>query len=210
MPAAAVVFVFTGIIAGAARRRQPRARAARRGRIDLVAVTLFTGMVVELVADVQDGRRDASPGQLLRAVDAGARPADPRGHRRRRRDRGRLHPAHHPRPDPAHDLVGGRAGRRARAPRRVRRAAAQPRARARQRLAGVRRDPRARTSSSAWSRTIVEAAADSAGTGAGIVVAGDRRRADRAAVGARGRRPVLRTARPPRPAPSRPLGRRPA
>ena len=29
---------------------------------------LFTGMVVELVADVQDGRRDASAGQLLRAV----------------------------------------------------------------------------------------------------------------------------------------------
>jgi len=33
-----------------------------------VAGTLFTGMVVELVADVQDGRRDATPGQLLRAV----------------------------------------------------------------------------------------------------------------------------------------------
>ena len=33
-----------------------------------MATTLFTGMVVELVADVQDGRRDASPGQLLRAV----------------------------------------------------------------------------------------------------------------------------------------------
>jgi hypothetical protein len=34
----------------------------------LVATTLFTGMVVELVADVRDGRRDASVGQLLRAV----------------------------------------------------------------------------------------------------------------------------------------------
>ena len=36
--------------------------------IALVATTLFTGMVVELVADVQDGRRDATVGQLLRAV----------------------------------------------------------------------------------------------------------------------------------------------
>jgi hypothetical protein len=36
--------------------------------ISLVATTLFTGMVVELVADVRDGRRDASVGQLLRAV----------------------------------------------------------------------------------------------------------------------------------------------
>jgi hypothetical protein len=33
-----------------------------------VAETLFTGMVVELVADVQDGRRDSSARQLLRAV----------------------------------------------------------------------------------------------------------------------------------------------
>ena len=36
--------------------------------VALVATTLFTGMVVELVADVQDGRRDATAGQLLRAV----------------------------------------------------------------------------------------------------------------------------------------------
>jgi len=36
--------------------------------ISLVAGMLFTGMVVELVADVQDGRRDATAGQLLRAV----------------------------------------------------------------------------------------------------------------------------------------------
>ncbi len=36
--------------------------------ISLVATTLFTGMVVELVADVQDGRRDASVSQLLRAA----------------------------------------------------------------------------------------------------------------------------------------------
>jgi hypothetical protein len=34
----------------------------------LAGTTLFTGMVVELVADVQDGRRDATAGQLLQAA----------------------------------------------------------------------------------------------------------------------------------------------
>lgn len=36
--------------------------------ISLVATTLFTGMVVELVADVREGRRDANIGRLLRTV----------------------------------------------------------------------------------------------------------------------------------------------
>lgn len=67
MPAAAVVFVFTGIIATLLVAASP-GLALIAVLIDLVAITLFTGMVVELVADVQDGRRDASPGQLLRAV----------------------------------------------------------------------------------------------------------------------------------------------
>jgi hypothetical protein len=67
MPAAAVVFVFTGIIATLLVVASP-ALALVAVVIDLVAVTLFTGMVVQLVADVQDGRRDASPGQLLRAA----------------------------------------------------------------------------------------------------------------------------------------------
>ena len=67
MPAAAVVFVFTGIISALLVVASP-ALALVAVIIDLVAGTLFTGMVVELVADVQDGRRDSSPGQLLRAV----------------------------------------------------------------------------------------------------------------------------------------------
>jgi hypothetical protein len=67
MPAAAVVFVFTGIIAALLIVASP-GLALLALLIDLVAGTLFTGMVVELVADVQDGRRDSSPGQLLRAV----------------------------------------------------------------------------------------------------------------------------------------------
>ena len=68
-------------------------------------------MVVELVADVQDGRRDATVGQLLRAaapvIGQLILVGDPRGHR----GRDRVHPDHRPWPDPAHDLVRGRSGR---------------------------------------------------------------------------------------------------
>ena len=67
MPAAAAVFVLTGIIAGLLIAASP-GLAVLAVAIDLVAVTLFTGMVVSLVADVQDGRRDATAGQLLRAA----------------------------------------------------------------------------------------------------------------------------------------------
>jgi hypothetical protein len=67
MPAAAVVFVFTGILSTLLTNADSGLRFVAL-LISLVATTLFTGMVVELVADVQDGRRDATPGQLLRAV----------------------------------------------------------------------------------------------------------------------------------------------
>jgi hypothetical protein len=67
MPAAAVLFVFTGIISELLVVASP-ALVLVSLIIELVAGTLFTGMVVQLVADVQDGRRDASPGQLLRAA----------------------------------------------------------------------------------------------------------------------------------------------
>jgi hypothetical protein len=67
MPAAAVVFVFTGIIS-ALLVATSAGLALVAVLISLVAITLFTGMVVELVADVQDGRRDASAGRLLQAV----------------------------------------------------------------------------------------------------------------------------------------------
>ena len=67
MPAAAAVFVLTGIVAGVLIVTSP-GLAVVAVAIDLVAVTLFTGMVVRLVADVQDGRRDATAGQLLRAA----------------------------------------------------------------------------------------------------------------------------------------------
>ncbi len=67
MPAAAVVFVFTGILSTVLISAAP-GLAFLSLIISLVATTLFTGMVVELVADVQDGRRDATVGQLLRAA----------------------------------------------------------------------------------------------------------------------------------------------
>lgn len=67
MPAAAVVFVITGIVRQVLVAAGP-GTALIAELVSLVAGTLFTGMVVELVADVQDGRRDATPGQLLRAV----------------------------------------------------------------------------------------------------------------------------------------------
>jgi len=67
MPAAAVVFVFTGVLSSVLRTAGTGATLLAE-LISVVAGMLFTGMVVELVADVQDGRRDASPGQLLRAV----------------------------------------------------------------------------------------------------------------------------------------------
>lgn len=67
MPAAAVLFVFTGILGDLLIVASP-GLALLAVLIELVAGTLFTGMVVQLVADVQDGRRDASPVQLLRAA----------------------------------------------------------------------------------------------------------------------------------------------
>ncbi|HTW42143.1 MAG TPA: hypothetical protein VMD79_07495 [Solirubrobacteraceae bacterium] len=67
MPTAAVVFVFTGIIASLLVSASSSLTLLAL-LIDLVATTVYTGMIVELVADVRDGRRDSSVGQLLRAV----------------------------------------------------------------------------------------------------------------------------------------------
>ena len=67
MPAAAVVFVFSGVLTTVL-LTAGSGLAIVALLISLVATTLFTGMVVELVSDIQDGRRDSSPGQLLRAA----------------------------------------------------------------------------------------------------------------------------------------------
>jgi hypothetical protein len=67
LPASAVVFVISGIVASVLVSAGPGA-ALIAFLISFVAGALFTGMIVELVADVQDGRRDHSAGQLLRAI----------------------------------------------------------------------------------------------------------------------------------------------
>jgi len=67
MPAAAAVFVLTGIVTRLLILSNP-GLAVVAVAIYFVTVTVFTGMVVSLVSDVQDGRRDASAGQLLRAA----------------------------------------------------------------------------------------------------------------------------------------------
>jgi hypothetical protein len=67
MPAAAAVFVFTGVLSTVL-LSAGSGLAVVALLISLVATTLFTGMVVQLVADIQDGRRDATAGQLLRAA----------------------------------------------------------------------------------------------------------------------------------------------
>jgi hypothetical protein len=64
LPASAVVFVITGIVT-ALLVAAASGLALLALLLSLVATTLFTGMVVELVADLQDGRRDHSAGQLL-------------------------------------------------------------------------------------------------------------------------------------------------
>jgi len=68
MPAAAAVFVVTGIVAGVLVASGSLAGVLAAEILAIVAGMLFTGMVVELVADVQDGRRDSTPGQLLKAA----------------------------------------------------------------------------------------------------------------------------------------------
>ncbi len=67
LPAAAVVFIAVGIISALLVVISP-VLSLVAFIVVLVGTTLFTGMVVELVADVQDGRRDASVGQLIQAA----------------------------------------------------------------------------------------------------------------------------------------------
>ena len=65
--AAAVVFVISAVVGALLVSASP-GLAIIALVVSLVASTLFTGMVVELVADIQDGRRDTSPSQLLQAA----------------------------------------------------------------------------------------------------------------------------------------------
>ncbi len=67
LPAAAVVFVAIGVVTAVLVAIAPVLGIVAL-ILALAATTLFTGMVVELVADVQDGRRDATVGQLLQSA----------------------------------------------------------------------------------------------------------------------------------------------
>jgi hypothetical protein len=67
LPAAAAVFVMVGVVTALLIVIAP-ILAILAFAVILVGTTLYTGMVVELVADVQDGRRDATVGQLLNAA----------------------------------------------------------------------------------------------------------------------------------------------
>jgi Uncharacterised protein family (UPF0259) len=67
LPASAVVFVISGIVSALLVAAAP-GLAVIALLLSLIAGTLFTGMVVELVSDIQDGRRDHSPGALLRSA----------------------------------------------------------------------------------------------------------------------------------------------
>lgn len=64
IPAAFVLFA----IVAAARLVFTGGAAALVSLVAIVLSTFYQGMVVELVADVQDGRRDSSVGQLFRSV----------------------------------------------------------------------------------------------------------------------------------------------
>lgn len=67
MPAAAVVFVFTGIIATLLVVANSSLTFLAL-LIDLVATAVFTGMIVELVAEVRAGHRHTSVGRLLSGI----------------------------------------------------------------------------------------------------------------------------------------------
>jgi hypothetical protein len=68
MPAAATVFVFQGIVSGVLASSETAGGFVAAVLVYLVATVLLTGMVAELVADLQDGRRDSSWRQLLSAM----------------------------------------------------------------------------------------------------------------------------------------------
>ena len=67
MPVAAAVFVVSGVLAEVLEASGP-GLALIALLIKLIATTLFTGMVEQLVADVQAGRRDSTPRGLLNAA----------------------------------------------------------------------------------------------------------------------------------------------
>jgi hypothetical protein len=68
---AAVVFIFTGIISALLYSTENLVLILASTAVDIVAVTLYTGMVVKLAEDLRDGRRDSTINDLIN----GAAPA---------------------------------------------------------------------------------------------------------------------------------------
>lgn len=68
MPAAAVLVVITGVLLAVLTSAGGVGLVVAGVVVSLVALQLFAGIVVELVADVRAGRTPASPRRLLRAV----------------------------------------------------------------------------------------------------------------------------------------------
>jgi hypothetical protein len=73
LPAALVVFVVEGLISGILVAIS-FALILVALIVQIVATTLYQGMVVQVVADVQDGRRDASVGDILNSVTGAVLP----------------------------------------------------------------------------------------------------------------------------------------
>jgi hypothetical protein len=67
LPVALAIFVAEGVISGILILISPVLILVAL-IVQIVASTLYQGMVVQLVADVQDGRRDSSVGDLFRSV----------------------------------------------------------------------------------------------------------------------------------------------
>src|SRR5918911_3149690 len=65
LPVALVLFALDALIGYALR---DSAAAIIAAAVSIVVSTFYQGMVVQLVRDVQDGRRDNSVGDLLRSV----------------------------------------------------------------------------------------------------------------------------------------------
>lgn len=65
---ALVIFVVVGLIQGLLAAAGGLLLSLIGSIIYLVAVTLYSGMVVRLVEDVRDGRRDLSVGEMLRSI----------------------------------------------------------------------------------------------------------------------------------------------
>jgi hypothetical protein len=73
LPVSAAVFVLEGIVSGVLIAINPILGLVAL-IFQIIANTLFQGMVVQLVADVQDGRRDSSVQDLFRAVTGAVLP----------------------------------------------------------------------------------------------------------------------------------------